>query len=192
MHFDEYWIGPQQIAFTAILAASTHALPGEAVEIGAWQGLSTIALANAVIPSTLHVVDHWLGDEPEAVADGTGIKPELVERDNYGIFLANMKEGTSGNFKVWKMGWREWAAQWDEPIRFLHLDATHTEKEVTDTLNALLPHAVPGTVFAGDDYNWPGVGAAVRKRFGVDEIRTYGDKLWWVTLDKALLVTVLA
>jgi hypothetical protein len=181
--FDEIWIGPQQLNLLGALAQSTSELDGEVIEIGSWQGLSTIPIANAVRPAVLHVVDHWKGDNADAVAAGTGIRPELVARDNYGIFRANMDEATEGNYQVHKMDWREFAAAWDQPIRFLHLDATHTEPEVFDNIAALLPYAVPGAVFAGDDWDWPGVCAGVRRHFSDAEICVQFNKMWWVVLD---------
>jgi hypothetical protein len=184
LRFDEEWMGTDQLNVLAALAQSTGYLEGEAVEIGTWQGRSAIPIANAIKPAVLHVVDHWRGDAPEAVAAGLGIRPELVERDNYGIFQANIAEGTDGNVQVWKMGWREFAAQWDKPVRFLHLDATHTEEEVSDNIAALLPHAVPGAIYAGDDWNWPGVAAGVRRQFAAADIQVMFDKLWWVTIPK--------
>jgi hypothetical protein len=171
VRFDETWIHPGQLAVTAALAASTAGLSGEVVEIGTWQGWSAIPIANAVAPSVLHVVDHWLGDEH--------IAPELTARDNYSIFLDNMAEGTAGNYQVWKMDWREFAGQWDKPVRFLHLDAAHTADEVSDNLAAIIPHAVPGAIFCGDDFSWPSVQAGVARQF--EEINATGS-LWWVKI----------
>jgi hypothetical protein len=181
VRFDERWISDEQLALTAELAAQTAGLPGEVIEIGTWQGLSAIPIANAVHPAVLHVVDHWLGDEPEALATVGGISPEFAAaRDNYGIFLANVAEGTAGNVKVHKMGWREFAADWAEPVRFLHLDASHSRKELSDSIAALLPFAVPGAVFAGDDWNHPpDTQAAVREHFTDVNARF---NMWWVVL----------
>jgi hypothetical protein len=182
LHFDEYWLLPEQLNVLGSLAQAASRLDGSVIEIGTWQGLSAVQLANAVRPKTLHVVDHWKGDDPAAVARGQGIPAELVERDNYGIFLANMAEGTKGNYKVHKVDWREFAAGWQWPISFLHLDATHTRSEVRDNIRALLPFAVPGGVFAGDDWNWPEVAAGVRDCFPADQVTVMFDKLWWVNL----------
>jgi predicted O-methyltransferase YrrM len=167
-------MGPQQLSMLALLAGSTAGLPGEVVEIGTWQGLSAIPIANAVHPATLHVVDHWEGDEH--------IDPALTARDNYGIFQANVAEATQGNVEVWRMGWREFVTKWEQPVRFLHLDAAHTTREVADNLAALLPHAVPGAIFAGDDWNWPTVAAGVQEVFPLDRVQVAFDKLWWVKL----------
>ena len=71
-------------------------LPGEVIEVGTWQGLSAIPIARAVAPATLHVVDHRLGDGEAAV----GIDPSKTERDNYGIFLSNLREAHVTNVRV--------------------------------------------------------------------------------------------
>jgi hypothetical protein len=182
VHYDEDWMGEEQHNILGALAQSVGRLDGEAVEIGTWQGRSAIPLANAIRPRILHVVDHWRGDSLEAVAAGTAIPAEAVARDNYGIFQANVAEGTEGNVQVWKMGWREFAAQWTRPVSFLHLDADHTLREVSDNLAALLPHAVPGAVFAGDDWDRLSVQAGVREHFASQDINVQFNKLWWVVL----------
>lgn len=171
VHFDEYWIGPAQLALTAALARSTARLPGEVIEIGTWQGLSAIPIARAVWPATLHVVDHWLGDSVP------GIDPELVKRDNYGIFLKNLEDAKVTNVQVWKTGWREFAETWDEPIRFLHIDATHSADEVSENIAALLPYAADGAVFCGDDYGFPEVAEGVRREFPMAD--SSEGKLWF-------------
>jgi methyltransferase family protein len=171
MRFDERWISEDQLALTASLAAGTNELSGEVVEIGAWQGLSAIPIANAIYPASLHVVDHWLGSEEHS--------PELKARNNYGIFLANMNEGTAGNFTVHKMGWRDWVTEWTLPIRFVHIDAAHTQEEVSDNIKALLPFAVPGAAFVGDDFGFPPVRAGVFSQFS----SVYAKfNLWWTVI----------
>ena len=177
MRFDDRWITDAQLTATAQLAASTNGLLGEAIEIGVWQGLSAIPIANAITPSVLHVVDHWLGDEGAQI----GVTPEqAAARDNFSIFLANVAEGTSGNVQVWKMSWQEFAAKWDRPIRFLHLDASHGADEVSANIEALLPHAVPGAIFCGDDYGRGGVTVGVHRCFA--EVQRGPDVLWWATI----------
>jgi hypothetical protein len=172
MRFDEVWIGHKQLEKTANLAIQTHGNYGTAVEIGAWQGLSTCHIARAIEPDILHVVDHWLGSDD--------MPPDIRTRDNYSIFLENMRGATAGNFKVHKMDWRDWVKEWDEPIRFLHLDAGHTTEEVADNLQALLPLATPKAIFCGDDWSWPTVREGVLKIFKPEMVHTFLNKLWWV------------
>jgi Methyltransferase domain len=177
--YDEQWMGECQTARLAELAASTNHLTGEVVEIGTWQGWSAIPIARAIMPASLHVVDHWQG--------GGAIGPELVARDNYGIFLANVAEA-GVNVCVHKQDWREWAAEWDLPIRFLHLDGNHETVEVADNIRFVLPHMVPGGVLAGDDWDWPTVEAGIREVLPDFDARVLAgsagvqwSKLWWVT-----------
>lgn len=178
MRFDEHWIGDAQLAQTALLASSTGYLEGEAVEIGAWQGLSTVMIAKAVAPSVLHVVDHWLGHADIARVPGA------LDRDNYAIFLANMAEGTDGNFEVHKQSWQEWVKTWDKPIRFLHLDADHATEEVRDNLIAVLPFTHMGTILCGDDWDYPSVAEGVHQVFP-DGINQGAGKLWWKVVGSA-------
>jgi hypothetical protein len=190
MRFDERMIREDQVTAVARLAAETNSLPGDAIEVGVWQGRSAIPIANAVYPGILHAVDNWLGseDDPEAVAAGvtlvqaSGVTPEQLARDNHGIFLQNLEEGTRGNVRVHGMNWREFAAQWEGPVRFLHIDATHTATEVADNIAAFLPYAVPGAVFAGDDYSddFPGVIEGVHRHF--PHARRGPGVLWQVTI----------
>lgn len=180
--FDEAWMGQGQLDMLGTLAAQTNVLDGECIEFGVWQGRSAVPIANAVAPATLHLVDHWQGDNlcPEAIAKGECIRPELVERDNKGICIANMDEATAGNYKVWEMDWRDFIKQWDKPVRFVHLDAGHTEDEATGNIEAIVPFMVPGAVLAGDDYDWPGVQATVNRLYPGANV--LWNKLWWVIL----------
>jgi hypothetical protein len=172
MRFDEVWMSQKQLEKTTNLAIRTHGVGGAAVEIGAHQGLSTSYIARAIEPDILHVVDHWQGSDD--------MTPETRARDNYSIFLDNMKELTAGNFVVHKDDWREFVGTWVDPIRFLHLDAGHSTEEVSSTLQALLPLAAPRAIFAGDDWNWDSVREGVLKIFKLAQVHVYLNKLWWV------------
>jgi Methyltransferase domain len=182
--FHEHWMGQDQVIQVSALAQSTGYLEGEAIEIGAWQGLSTVGITTAIAPSVLHVVDHWKGDSesPAAIEQQLAIPAVCLERDNYAIFMGNMAEATEGNFKVWKMDYREFLARWDEPVRFLHLDDGHLADDVEAQLSGLLPHAVPGAIFAGDDFDWPTVREGIFRVFAEDQINLGAGKLWWVVL----------
>ena len=193
--FNECWIADRQLEALAGLAAGTNDLPGDAIEVGVHQGLSAIPIANAVYPGILHAVDHW--DWVKTLVDDGRVDPEdplsaeslttvglgreTVDRDNYGIFLDNALEGTRGNIRVHKTGWRGFAEQWTGPVRFLHIDAVHTAKEVSDTIATFLPFAAPGAIFCGDDWYYPPVQEGVRGHF--PEVNTGPAALWWARLD---------
>lgn len=174
MRFDDVWMSGWQLDKLCKLAIGSSQV-GEAIEIGAHQGLSAIPIANALFPSRLHVVDHWEGS--------TDFKPEHLARDNYKIFMSNIEEGTLGNIEVHKQDWREFARVWTAPIRFLHLDAEHTKTEVSAQIETFLPYMVSGSVLAGDDYDWPGVWSAIAEHFQPGKVNVLNRKLWWVEFE---------
>jgi predicted O-methyltransferase YrrM len=169
MRFDDVWMPHWQTGMLAELA-SRACSAGAVIEIGTHQGLSAIPIANAIHPKILHVVDHWEGS--------TDFRPYMRERDNYNIFLANVKEGTQGNVKVHKQDWHDFAKEWNAKIGFLHLDAEHTQDEVSKQIGRFFPHMVSGSILAGDDYNWPGVRNGLAVYF--NKAHVMGNKLWWV------------
>jgi predicted O-methyltransferase YrrM len=169
MRFDDVWMQPWQTGVLSDLACEVFG-EGAFIEIGTHQGLSAIPIANAIYPKTLHVVDHWEGS--------TDFRDYMRIRDNYSIFMDNIAEGTQGNIEVHKQDWREFAERWIDPIGFLHLDAEHTEEEVTDQIGTFIGQMTQGSILAGDDWNWPGVRAGVEVYF--DTVHVMQDKLWYV------------
>jgi len=167
--FDEQWISAAQLAMTTDLAAGTNGLRGDAVEIGVHQGRSALPVAAVIWPGRLHAVDDW---------SGLDLPPDATARDNHAIWLANVAASPAPvNITTWRMEWRDWAGRWAGPVRFAHIDAHHTTKEVADQIAYLWPRMVPGGVLAGDDYGKPPVGQAVRDAFG-SSLHVYED-LWW-------------
>jgi predicted O-methyltransferase YrrM len=174
LRFDEVWMSREQRVALADLARSTSKLQGAVIEIGTWQGLSAIPIANAIAPADLHVVDHWRGS--------SDIPAELSSRDNFSIFMDNVGKGTQGNICVHVKDWHEFADEWQGPIRFIHLDAEHTQEEVQAQVDWALPFMVKGGIIAGDDYNWIEVRKGVLEMFPGREINVRWFKLWWVEI----------
>jgi predicted O-methyltransferase YrrM len=171
MRFDDVWMQQWQTGMLAELASRCRD-NGASIEIGTHQGLSAIPIANAIYPKILHVVDHWEGS--------TDFRDYMRERDNYSIFIDNMKEGTQGNIKVHKQDWRDFAKEWYARIGFLHLDAEHTKDEVSAQIGDFLSCMPIGSILAGDDFNWTGVREAVLEQFKSREVYVMHNKLWWV------------
>ena len=173
MKFDEEWFGEASQQALADLARRTAHLDGAVVEVGCWQGRSTVALARAVHPAIVHAVDTWQGSPSE-------ISAELAaERDVYTEFIDNITELTEGNVTPHIMGWREFfETRGPAPIRFLHIDAEHTYTEVFDNIAAALPMMVPGGIMCGDDAHHPPVRRAVLRHFPRAQRVA---SLWWVT-----------
>ena len=144
---------------------------GMFVEVGAWEGRSTVAIANALAEHRtasddmlcLVTIDPWDGrgsDESLAVA---------AERDILACWSENVDELTAGNVDPWVGTWRDWFAPLAGAapcIMFLFIDGDHSEVEVADNLLAALPLMLPGGIIIGHDIDHPPVRAAVERVLG--------------------------
>lgn len=169
--FHEDWFGPHSCEALATLARSTNELAGEVVEVGCWEGRSTIALANAVWPATVHAVDTWAGSPGEVSAE------LAAERDVYAVFQENIDLATAGNVKPHRTSWE--AFDWPDRIRFLHIDAEHTYENVSANIAAALPRMVEGSIMCGDDVHHPPIQKAVLEAF---PDAASSATLWWVRI----------
>lgn len=167
MTFTEDWFGVHSCEALAGLYKRVSDLEGDIVEIGCWEGRSTIALASACKPATVHAVDTWEGSPGEVSAS------LAASRDVYATFCEN----TAGlNITPHRMGWRDYLPT-SGPIRFVHIDAEHTYEEVRDNIDAVRPLMVSGGVICGDDNHHPPVQQAVLEAFGDAFLQA---TLWWV------------
>lgn len=170
MKFDEDWFCQESQDALADLARQTDDVPGAIVEVGCWQGRSTLALANAVAPEWVYAVDTWQGSAGEISSD------LAAERDVFAEFLENIRELGQGNIAPMKMDWREWFSRNRQQIRFLHIDAEHSFDEVYDNIKAALPWMSPGSIICGDDATHPPVRDAVLRFFPDAQVKA---TLWW-------------
>lgn len=150
MTFDEPWYSDQQLKLLVSAYHASEHVHGEVLEVGAWEGRSTIALANAAAPTVVHVVDHWLGNTEEAADHVTVIVAK--SRDVYGRFMENIHRLTTGNVEVHQGDWRDILPSWSAPLRFAHLDAAHDYRSTRDLILGVLPRLGEGGVICGDDY----------------------------------------
>lgn len=170
MKFTEEWYSPAGIVALRKAYGRTDGLEGRIIEVGCWEGRSTVALARACYPEMLHAVDTWEG------SPGEPSETLAAERDVYAQFQANIDMATAGNVIVHRMGWRDYFTTDQTPIRFLHIDATHTYEEVRDNILEAIPLMTPGGVICGDDRHHYPVAKAVVDVFGYFE---YDANLWW-------------
>ena len=171
MTFTEAWMSESSCFMLARLVRRTRGLDGRVVEVGCWEGKSTSSIAQAAYPDVVHAVDTWRGSpgEPsEALA---------AERDVYARFVENMAALTRGNVEPHRMGWRDYFAADQTPIRFLHIDATHTYEEVRDNILAALPMMVKGAIIAGDDAHDEDILRGVGETLGMGY--TISQTLWY-------------
>ncbi len=177
--FHEDWYSGAQALYVGQLAR--QAPQGAIVEIGCWEGRSSIIIANLINPRILHCVDHWQGNIDEDADHESGKIAQ--ERDVYTTFRDNMERCTDGNWMARREPWQSAVADWkwdhDDPaIAFIHLDASHDRASVRDCLLALKPFLVDGAILCGDDAYDERVIAGARDVFPDAEI--VGERLWKV------------
>ncbi len=171
--FHEDWFSETSQFVITKLASLVEHLEGRYVEIGAWEGRSTLTIANRIYPTFLDTVDTWEG------SPGEESEPLAAERDVYKQFLANVAYGTKGNVDHHKMGWREYVRKDRTPVRFLFIDAEHSYQEVADNIHAFLPLMVDGGIVCGDDFMWEQVRRAATAVLGHLHV---ASNLWWVRI----------
>jgi predicted O-methyltransferase YrrM len=152
--FNEDWYSLQQLNDLENLLEKVKGIDGQIIEIGCWEGKSTIRLAKTCFPEVLICNDTWLGNVAESQTTGVlHITEKIVkERDVYATFLDNMELHTDGNYHVVKQDCIEWLKTYKDPIKFIHIDASHEYESVAETIRLALPHVVKGGILCGDDY----------------------------------------
>jgi predicted O-methyltransferase YrrM len=152
--FNENWYSDSQLVNLVYLVKQVKNLEGHIIEVGCWEGKSTIALANNCYPETLICNDTWLGNVQESKVTGVMHTTEVIlkERDVYSIFINNMNTTTQKNYTVVKEDCLEWLKTLEGNIKFIHIDASHEYESVIDTIKLVLPKMVKGGIICGDDY----------------------------------------
>lgn len=179
--FHEDWYSGGQALYVGQLARL--APEGAMVEIGCWEGRSSVVLAQMIAPRVLHCVDHWQGNLDE---DPNHESAQIAaERDVYQVFRANVDHCTARNVQSYRMSWQSWLDAFQHPgmgyrldIAFLHLDASHDRASVRDCLLAVKPFLVDGAILCGDDAFDERVIGGVRDVFPDAEV--IGGRLWRV------------
>jgi hypothetical protein len=144
----EDWYSDFQLGELGKLVNQVRGLSGALVEIGCWEGKSTMRIAEMCAPQKLHAVDHWLGNVDEGENHASVVA--LRERDVYGTFLENM----SGypNVEPHRTSGEDFLSNWTGPMKFAHVDVGHTFEVTSAMIELLLPHMVLGGIICGDDY----------------------------------------
>jgi predicted O-methyltransferase YrrM len=152
--FHENWYSNEQLQNLGNLTERIINLQGNIIEIGCWEGKSTHYLANKIYPENIICNDTWLGNVEESKVTGTVHVSEIIarERNVFNIFIQNMNALTRGNYTVIKRDCLEWLNNYNEPIKFCHIDASHEYESVLRTIQLLLPHVVKGGILCGDDF----------------------------------------
>lgn len=176
MAFHEQWFNAKKIERLKLAMGQVSASAGLVVEVGCWEGRSTIQIARFFGDTIVLCIDHWKGDLTD---HKSGVAVLAAQRDVFADFTENMQNAAIGNYSVLRKGWRE-AFPLNEPIKFLFIDGEHTYLEVFDNITLALPDMMPGSVMAGDDYTTPAVARAIEDSIGqVETCEGQGRAVWY-------------
>ena len=150
------------------------------VEVGAWLGRGTVALA-ARCPGVVYSVDTWKGVPDDA--DQHKLYEDVV--DPFKVWKANTEAFRASDKVVPMRGESTAIAQaWKQEGRLADLvfiDADHRYEAVKADIEAWAGVIRKGGVLSGHDYHWPGVHRAVTEAFG-DNLHRGPNSIWWVQL----------
>jgi hypothetical protein len=152
---------------------------GEIIEIGCWEGKSTVALANTAYPQIIRAIDTWKG----SISDGPDNMLVMIakERDVFAEFKINIVKLTSGNVVPYRMDCLDYLRTSRDKIKFCHIDAAHNYQFVKNTIEMLITKLVPKAILCGDNYIRPifrdgGVPKAVKEMCPGHNSK---DNFWW-------------
>jgi predicted O-methyltransferase YrrM len=150
MVFNEDWMSEEQVEVLRRLIEMVAPKPGRCVEIGCWEGKSTVGLANACYPERLLAIDSWQGNLTEG--DNHETVQILKHRDVFETFRSNIDTLTKGNVEIVRSDCFDFLESFGESVKFCHIDAAHDYASVRRTIELLLPRLVAGAILCGDDY----------------------------------------
>jgi hypothetical protein len=141
------------------------------VEVGVWQGTLSRILIELSGVEHLTLVDEWMVRRyctgQAVITQGPGYTQQEMENAAglVQLFACHYPEQVT----ILRMSSLQAAQRIpDRSVEFVILDASHDLNSVRDDLEAWESKIRPGGMFLGDDYDgdFPGVGQAVRERYG--------------------------
>ncbi len=148
--FHENWYSNNAVINVVNTYWQVRGLQGLIVELGCWEGKSTIGLANACYPEPLIAVDTWTGNLAESP---THISVRLArERDVFAQLKTNVVHLTSGNVAVNRQDAVNFLSHLQAPIKFVHVNTGHDYGTVKRVIELCLPWVTSGGVLCGKDF----------------------------------------
>lgn len=169
--FTENWFTEDSCATLARLVRRVEDVPGRIVELGSWEGRSTLAIADAT-ERPIHAVDHWNGAESD-----TYQREQVKTRNVFAQWKVNL--ANHPHVTPFRMDWLQYAQLEQSPVALVFIDADHTLPEVSAQIDAFRQVMSPGGIICGDDYPLRPVRRAVRLRLGL--VTVEGRVWWWQT-----------
>ena len=148
------------------------------IEVGCWLGQSTRHIAS-LLPADgkVYAVDHWLGSEEHQQGQGE-YWPSI--HFLYQQFLSNViHAGLTDKIVPLRMSSLEAARYLSVVPDLIYIDASHTQEDVLDDLNAWYPFVQGHGTLCGDDWSWPGVAEAVRLFAEKKNLRIHASDNFW-------------
>lgn len=156
--FTENWFTDESCATLSDLVRTVEGVPGRIVELGSWEGRSTIAIARTTTRD-VHAVDHWKGAKSDRYQ-----RQQVKTRDVFAQWTANL--AGYPHVTPYRMEWRSYVSRTDGPVALVFIDADHTTAEVSAQIDTFAPLMSRGGIICGDDYPMVEVWKAVRDRLG--------------------------
>lgn len=148
--FHEQWYNDHQLMMVWKTYDRVAHLSGAIIEIGCWEGKSSVALCNYIFPHILICIDTWEGSKTEGESHGT--VQILKERNVYEQFKTNMWELTKNNYDIERSDSIKFLSTFDCPIKFAHIDGAHDYETVREEIRLIKEKLVIGGVICGDDF----------------------------------------
>lgn len=155
------------------------------VEVGCWQGRSTLAMADHCA-GHIFAVDPWAG--PYYCDDG---RPHRLNTHVYEAFCAHLaRHLDSGRVIPIRGAFGDVVrtlpqqAAWT-PADLVFLDGDHRRESLSDNIGDALGLLRPGGILAGHDFgraDWPGVAQAVQEWFPREAEISHCRTIWWATV----------
>lgn len=178
--FHENWYKDNQLNMLVNSYAKVEKLKGNIIELGCWEGRSTVRLANKCYPEILIAVDNWKGNLAES--DKHVTVEILKERNVFAIFKENIDELTKGNVGIVIMDCFQFLDTMKKCIKFCHIDASHDYESVKKALQIIIPNTVNKGIICGDDFKTAqGVQKAVMEMLPNFE---HSGNFWWAEIIK--------
>ena len=135
----EGWLSVNEGLFLRKAASMVKGLPGHIVEIGSFQGKSTIYLAST--GQTVYAVDPHKGE-----IDDVKVPPTLKAfRDNIKKF------GVAARIRLLRMTSKAASRKWKGSIKLLFIDGLHDEKNAEHDFRVWSPYVKSGGIIAMHD-----------------------------------------
>lgn len=150
------------------------------VEVGSQGGASTSWLAMGSAKgkgATVTAVDLW-DAQPEgrwSRYTTTQARERFMAQMAYIVAAGHVPEGLVRPIQGHSL---EVAADWDQPIGLLHIDAMHTVEACGADLRAWTPHVVPGGIVVVHDWSMKSVRSAVKAWLPDSGFVTVGTYRW--------------